>query len=273
MSLARGASLFLLTLLLVACAARGASGLATLPSRAEVPAADASKPGSAADQERERRIDAFLAPGRGEIAAQGSLPPGLDQPLSKETAALLAKCDSATAVAEARAKATNDPQKAFAMMRRHMATRDQRCLDAELWRHSREGYIKTDAHAQKVIAALANAIAQSPASCASGERNPAPHEKNNVCLHDQRMIWDRAGWSCIAPRIEEDMRPAFDDAVNGYVFSFVIDRELETYEVVAEGCYNTEGTRARRTELVIRGRLGEMPKPTHFFRREAVTDS
>jgi hypothetical protein len=265
MSLARGVGLLLPFLLVTACAA-------SRTSRAHPFHADAARPAFAAvDEERERRIDAFLAPGRGEIAAQGTLPPGLDQPLPKETAALLAKCDAGLAKAEARAKAAKDPTKAMKEMTRWLASRDRGCVWAEVTRTSRESYITADARAQILIGALADAVARSPATCLTGERNPAP-VKNIVCMHEATMIWDRAGWSCVAPRLTDDVRAKFDDR-DGYVYSFSIDRDLGTYEVIAEGCYSAGGeSSASRTELVIRGRLGEPPKATQFFRREAVTD-
>ncbi len=245
----------LVLLALVACGTR--------PAQPTTPAAAPTAvkpPPRAIDPERERRIAEYLAPGRGETAAQGSLPPGLDVPMDKESAALVKRCDGKR----------SDPESGRPLMAKDLKGFDPRCADLQAKRFAREIDTLRDVGAQQRIVSMAEAIAKAPPSCRAGAENP-PHAKIASCSSMESFRWDVRGWSCIYERADERLRASMLDT-SGSHWTFSIDPDLGTYEVVASVCYRADKQQEEWTELVIRGRLGDKPKPEHFFRRAAVLE-
>jgi hypothetical protein len=245
-------------------AARDARTAPSAPAPEAAPAAPAQ---ADSDTGSDDARTAFLLPRDGEWPAGSTPIPGLKQ-LSSSEATLVARCDAARDKAMTKAKSKSLSKQVAAAMKA-MNKVDKRCMSLKWTANGADTAKRHDARAQREMRLIAKGLATNPDACTAGAPNPPRSRDMCLSLMDT-MVWDREGWSCVQKGLTDEEIDRFSFGA-AYVYSFEVDPELRTYEIVARGCQSPLAGDDGRTELVLRGQLGDATSPEGQIYRRAPT--
>lgn len=202
----------------------------------------------------EKDVLAFLAPREGETLVSDVPWP---TPLTPADETLLERCTIAKEQALKKAVNLSFEEQLVVGMKAWDKV-DKRCLDVDLEKQTKANAELKDMRAQSEMRSIAAADARS-AACENGAKNPSRDGDF------EPMLWDRVGWSCIAPAFDSNEKRMLE--LPAYSYGFTIDRELGTFEVRGYRELLILVTPASmKTELVLRGRLGAAVNDLPMYR-------